>query len=93
MSRHSSRGRAWRSLRWEIIDRQRGRCAEGGCPDAALEVHHVTPRELGGADAPENLVAYCRAHHAAAHGKRPPRRRDPGWARLVREARGDVPAR
>lgn len=32
-----------------------------------LEVHHVLPRHLGGADSPRNLRTLCRRCHDMAH--------------------------
>ncbi len=46
-------------------------CEECGAP--AVDVHHITPRSLGGSDEPENLIALCRSvnhcHDRAAAGK------------------------
>ncbi len=42
-------------------------CQVVGCSQAAVTVHHLTPREHGGTDAPTNLVSVCKDCHKAAH--------------------------
>lgn len=37
------------------------------CGTVAVDVHHVTPRSLGGTDEPSNLIALCRSDHSDAH--------------------------
>jgi 5-methylcytosine-specific restriction endonuclease McrA len=42
------------------------------CGGPAVEIHHVTPKGMGGnpkADCIENLIGLCRRHHDIAHGK------------------------
>lgn len=43
------------------------------CDAPAVDIHHVTPRSLGGSDEPENLIALCRTgkccHDRAAAGE------------------------
>lgn len=49
-------------LRYEILRRDNHTCryCGGVAPDVVLTVDHVTPKTLGGSDAPENLVAACK---------------------------------
>lgn len=37
-----------------------------GCPASTVDVHHITPRGLGGSHEPENLVGLCRDCHDKA---------------------------
>lgn len=46
--------------------RDGGRCTMCGA-EWPLEVHHVLPRHLGGADSPRNLRTLCRRCHDMAH--------------------------
>lgn len=43
------------------------------CGAPAVDIHHITPRSLGGSDEPENLIALCRTkeacHDRAASGE------------------------
>ena len=41
-------------------------CAD--CGATAVDVHHKKGRIGKDAELPENLIAYCRKHHAQAHG-------------------------
>jgi 5-methylcytosine-specific restriction protein A len=64
-------------FRRQVVAGAGGRCEEPGCGGPVFEVHHKIPLSQGGTDLPENLVALCELHHAAAHGqrrRRPPRR-------------------
>ncbi len=36
------------------------------CTAPAADVHHITPKSLGGSDEPENLVGLCRTNHTRA---------------------------
>ena len=38
-----------------------------GCGAASVDVHHLTPRSLGGQNDIENLCAVCRKCHDRAH--------------------------
>lgn len=68
--------RAWRRVRALVMRRDRYRCRRcgrpgtrprpGAPPSAGLEAHHLTPREVGGLDVPENLVTLCRVCHDRA---------------------------
>lgn len=51
--------RAWRSLRAQVLLRDRGRCVYCGAP--ATHVDHVVPLSRGGATHPANCVAACAA--------------------------------
>jgi 5-methylcytosine-specific restriction enzyme A len=49
--------RAWRSLRSQILARDRYQCQVCGRP--AAHVDHITPVIAGGTDHPSNLQALC----------------------------------
>ena len=51
------RGRPWRRLRSQVIERDRAcrRCGASG-PGVAYRIHHVVPLAQGGTDALDNLV-------------------------------------
>jgi hypothetical protein len=55
----------WESIRERIIARDRGCSGRflGGRCSAVIDVHHITPREEGGTDEDENLMALCHTHH------------------------------
>ena len=40
------------------------------CRDNTLEVHHITPKEEGGTNDPDNLILLCRKHHHLMRGTR-----------------------
>lgn len=53
----------WSSMRDHIIIRDK-KCQYDGCNKTTnLEVHHIIPRRLGGADHPANLITFCHNHH------------------------------
>jgi 5-methylcytosine-specific restriction enzyme A len=54
-------GRPWRTLRAQILKRDRYRCVTCGKP--ATQVDHTTPRAHGGTDAPDNLRSLCTPCH------------------------------
>lgn len=39
-------------------------CAVFGCTGVGLEIHHVMPKNVGGADDVNNLAWLCRQHHS-----------------------------
>ena len=43
-------------------------CEECGC--RATDIHHLTPRSLGGENTVDNLMALCRTHHETAHASK-----------------------
>lgn len=43
---------------------------EIGCPNVAVDIHHIVYKSQGGKDKAENLIALCRVHHEAAHNKK-----------------------
>ncbi len=56
------------ALRAKVMMRDHGKCRVPGCRAASnIEVHHLVPREDGGAHTMENLIALCDGHHAALH--------------------------
>jgi 5-methylcytosine-specific restriction endonuclease McrA len=51
-----------------VLARDRHRCSSPGCRSTRfLEVHHVTPRALGGSNKAENLTTMCSRCHRFAH--------------------------
>ena len=62
MSEQSSRGAAWQKVRLAVLDRDGWICTACGKPldgpDATVD--HVIPKNLGGTDDEDNLVAMCR---------------------------------
>jgi hypothetical protein len=63
-------GRATRrkmALHRAVYRRANYRCEACGASEVKLEAHHRVPRERGGRDAVENLVALCVGCHQAAH--------------------------
>ena len=57
-----------KSLKDQVMVRQGFKCAKPGCEQTKyLEVHHVTPRNIGGDNRLSNLVYICPTHHAEAH--------------------------
>lgn len=51
-----------------VLARDRYRCTAPGCGSVRfLEVHHVTPRRVGGSNRAGNLVTLCSRCHAHAH--------------------------
>ncbi len=56
------------ALRAKVMMRDQGKCRVPGCRAAAnIEVHHIAPRENGGAHTMENLISLCDGHHVALH--------------------------
>ena len=56
------------SVRAAVLARDRHRCAAPGCRSTHfLEVHHVTPRRLGGSNRAENLTTLCSRCHGFVH--------------------------
>jgi endogenous inhibitor of DNA gyrase (YacG/DUF329 family) len=57
----------WKRLRLEILERDKYICLNCGVSPqdkSMLQVNHITFRELGGSDNPENLETLCRSCHA-----------------------------
>ena len=58
------------ALRAAVLVRDRHRCSSPGCGATRfLEVHHITPRQAGGANTADNLVTLCSRCHAFAHAR------------------------
>jgi hypothetical protein len=55
----------WQDRRGQVMRRANGICEI--CGEKALDVHHVSYRNLG-AELPEDLVAVCRCCHDLIHG-------------------------
>ena len=59
--------------RRQVLARDQHRCRAPGCGRTRfLEVHHLVPRERGGANAPDNLVTLCAACHRLWHERGSP---------------------
>lgn len=57
-------------LRRAVLQRDRFRCRSAGCGGTSfLAVHHLVPRELGGANALGNLITLCSSCHRALHAR------------------------
>ena len=52
----------WRALRQYILERDNYTCVVLGCGDEAVIVDHITSRNAGGDDHPNNLRSLCRLH-------------------------------
>lgn len=57
MSKLSSRGSAWNKLRDSILKRDGYICTY--CGQDATTADHIIPKDAGGEDTPDNLVAAC----------------------------------
>lgn len=57
-----------KEMRREIYRRDGWRCALCDSPKA-IQVHHLYPRRLGGAQHPMNLITLCMYCHMAIHGR------------------------
>jgi hypothetical protein len=56
------------SVRAAVLARDRHRCITPGCgATSLLEVHHLTPRHLGGSNRSDNLATLCSRCHAFVH--------------------------
>lgn len=62
-------GKAWQYLRKEILLRDSYTCQHCGCfvglRKGDAHVDHITSKERGGSDEPENLQVLCRSCHSA----------------------------
>lgn len=67
--RRFRRGRAWRKLRRQCLEKFDYRCQKCGKAKGAgaLEAHHIVPLEHGGLDVLDNLVCWCRDCHISHH--------------------------
>lgn len=63
-------------LKQNVLDRDGERCVSCGADDE-LAVHHIVPRNQGGANEPDNLATLCKTCHHYAHGGNPSTE---GWA-------------
>ncbi len=58
-------------VRREVMARDHHRCQGPACGRIQfLEVHHITPRQQGGANKPDNLITLCSACHRLWHQRR-----------------------
>lgn len=57
------------NLRLAAIHRDGCKCVECGEEKTRFEVHHITPREAGGADTISNLITLCPKCHAKTFGR------------------------
>lgn len=63
VGRPSETAAGYRLVRDHVVARSRGRCEIRSYDHPGCDPHHVVPRSLGGADAPENIIWLCRWHH------------------------------
>ncbi len=61
-------------------------CEDDHCGGSVVDIHHVTPRSLGGSDQPENLIGFCRHHHESSEPGRDARDK---LNQIVRQRMGD----
>ena len=58
-------------VRRQVLARDQHRCLAPGCGRTRfLEVHHITPRNQGGSNRPENLITLCGSCHRLVHEKK-----------------------
>lgn len=57
------------NLRLATIHRDGCKCMECGKEKTCFEVHHITPREAGGADTISNLITLCHQCHVRTFGR------------------------
>jgi 5-methylcytosine-specific restriction endonuclease McrA len=59
-------GEAWRKLRRWVLNRYPlcAECLKIGRSEPATDVHHITPKRLGGTNHPSNLQALCHSCHS-----------------------------
>ena len=56
------------AVRRAVLARDRFRCQAPGCGHTRfLEVHHLTPRKLGGGNNSENMITLCASCHRLVH--------------------------
>jgi hypothetical protein len=54
----------WEFVRRLVLERDDRRCQVTGCPSRLeLQIHHKTPRAMGGSHRADNLVTLCMFHH------------------------------
>lgn len=66
MRYNSDEWASWKKIRTAALRRARYRCEVIGCGIKGarnLTVHHILPRDEGGGDYEENLIALCGPHH------------------------------
>jgi 5-methylcytosine-specific restriction endonuclease McrA len=56
----------WQTIRLQILQRDNYACYYCGAVGCPLEVHHKFPREFGGEDTEDNLIAVCEQYHPVA---------------------------
>ena len=70
-------------VRRAVLARDRHRCQAPGCRHIHhLEVHHIVPRNKGGANRMDNLITLCSGCHRIWHEKGGP---PPGWKLAAEE--------
>lgn len=57
------------NLRKDAIMRDGCKCKQCGAKNCRLEVHHITPKRLGGSDTLSNLITLCYDCHSKTFGK------------------------
>lgn len=71
MSKQSSRGADWESLRIRVLNRDGWRCVYCGkeLSGSDATADHIVPKDAGGVDAEWNLVACCRRDNGRKSNK------------------------
>ncbi|MCD5345060.1 HNH endonuclease [Agromyces sp. S2-1-8] len=67
MSKQSSRGAAWDALRLEVLERDEYVCQY--CGGEATEADHIIPKDAGGRDELDNLLAACKPCNSSKSNK------------------------
>jgi hypothetical protein len=56
------------NIRKAVLFRDKNTCQDCGMTNTRLEVHHITPRRLGGSDSIQNLITLCSVCHEKVTG-------------------------
>jgi hypothetical protein len=68
VARHRTTQSVPPGLRRRVLARDHHVCQVPGCNNSLfLDLHHITPRVEGGANAGSNLISLCGVHHRAIH--------------------------
>ncbi|MDJ0857443.1 MAG: HNH endonuclease [Dinoroseobacter sp.] len=92
-SRKVTKTKRWRTLRWQIIERDGFACVKCGARSRSLEVDHIEPVRSAPERAydPDNLQTLCASCHTRKTriecGHKPASEARQQWAELVRETR------
>ncbi|MBD0359920.1 MAG: HNH endonuclease [Nitrososphaeraceae archaeon] len=60
---------SWQAIRLQILGRDNYTCCYCGTVNCPLDVHHKFPRDFGGEDTEDNLIAVCEQCHPVARSE------------------------